>query len=109
MGDRDVEHHVHVGQEDIKVRPNTLGVVETRFHMHDCSDMMERVPEKSDYRVVANRHCFALELAARVEMLGIVRELGATRTFGREVRDGWRQDIKELNLMMMMMVVVVVL
>ena len=88
MGGGDVEHHVHVGQEDIEVRPNTLGVAETRFHMHDCSDMMESVPEKPDYRVVTNRHRLALELAARVEMLRIIRELGATRTLGREVRDG---------------------
>ena len=56
--------------------------------MHDCSDMMESVPEKPDYRVVTNRHRLALELAARVEMLRIIRELGATRTLGREVRDG---------------------
>ena len=56
--------------------------------MHDCPDMMEGVPEKSDNRVVKNRHRFVLELAARVEMLRIIRELGATRTLGREVRDG---------------------
>ena len=49
---------------------------------------MESVPEKPDYRVVTNRHRLALELAVRVEMLRIIRELGATRTLGREVRDG---------------------